>query len=77
MKIEKNKKLLNYNFYKINAVAENFVELKNKKDFLEVFKYFEKNKIKKFFILGGGANIIFVKEKYDGVVIKISNTFTR
>ena len=77
MEIEKNKNLLDYNFYQIKARAKYFVELKNKKDFLEIFNWIKKNKIKRYFILGEGANTIFVSEKYDGLVIKISNNFLK
>lgn len=75
MKIENNKNLLKYNFYKIKALTKYFVELKSKKDFEEVFQWIEKNKIKKYHILGEGANTIFIPKKYDGLIIKISNSF--
>ena len=77
MIIERKKNLLGYNFYQIKARAKYFVEVKNKKDFLEVFEWIKENKIKQYFILGEGANTIFVAKKYDGLVIKITNTFTQ
>jgi UDP-N-acetylenolpyruvoylglucosamine reductase len=38
MKIEKNKNLKNFNFYNLKVQAKYFVELKNKKDFIEIFE---------------------------------------
>ncbi len=75
LKIEKNKNLLDFNFYKIKSKTKYFVELKNKKDFLEIFQWIKKNKIKQYFILGEGANTIFVNKKCDWLVIKIANNF--
>jgi len=75
MIIEKNKNLLKYNFYNINSIAKYFVELKNENDFIEIFDWIDKNKIKKYEIIGLGANVIFVNKFYDGLIIKVSNNF--
>lgn len=75
MKIEKKKKLKKFNFYNLDVTAKYFVELKKKKDFEEVFSWMDRNDIKKSFIIGEGSNIIFKKDFFDGVVIKISNNF--
>jgi UDP-N-acetylmuramate dehydrogenase len=77
MIVETNKKLVDFNFYRINTVAKYFVELKKKEDFFDVFTWIKKENIKKYCVLGEGANVIFVSKKYDGLVIKISNNFSR
>jgi hypothetical protein len=38
MKIEKNKNLKNFNFYNLKVQTKYFVELENKKDFIEIFE---------------------------------------
>lgn len=75
MKIEENKDLFKFNTYKLNAKTKYFLELKKEKDFLDFFKLYSDEKIKKFFILGEGSNSIFIAKKYNGWIIKISNNF--
>ncbi len=77
MKIEKNKDLTNLNTFKIKVKSKYFVELKNKSDFREIFIWMKNNKIKNFFILGEGANVIFTKNNFAGPVIKINIKFIK
>ena len=77
MKVEKNKNLKNLNTYQIDVQAKYFLELKKKSDFFELLNFLKENKIKNFFILGGGSNVIFVNKKYNSLVVKISNTFSQ
>jgi UDP-N-acetylmuramate dehydrogenase len=79
IKIEKDKDLLKYNSYKINITAKYFVELKIESDYSDIYELFDfikKEKIKKFFVLGSGANVIFKNNFYDGIIIKLKNNFT-
>lgn len=76
LKIQKNKNLENLNFYKIKVVSKYFVELNIDNDdseIYEIFEFIKKNKIKKYFILGSGANVIFKEDSYNGIIIKIKN----
>jgi UDP-N-acetylenolpyruvoylglucosamine reductase len=77
MKVEKNKNLKSFNFYNLDLETKYFIELKSKKDFEEAFCWIQEKKIKKVFILAEGSNIIFKKEFFDGVILKVSNGFTK
>ena len=76
MKILQNKNLKNLNTYKLDVTAKYFCVVKNKRQLLEVFDFVKQNKVK-YFILGKGANVIFLDKKYDGLVIIIENNYTR
>ena len=67
MNILNSKSLLNYNTFKVNSIAEFFVNIKNTDEVLELL---EEKKIngKEIFILGGGSNILFTKN-ITGLVI--------
>ena len=72
IKIQKNKSLKKFNTWKINSRAKYFCEVETEKDFLEIFDFIKKEKIK-YFILGGGSNVVFLNDFYDGLIIKIKN----
>ena len=60
MNILNSKSLLHYNTFKVNTIAEFFVNVISCDEILEVLDYKKmENKIK--FILGGGSNILFTK----------------
>mgnify|MGYP001278877827 FL=1 len=67
MNILNSKSLLNYNTFKVNSIAEFFINIKNTD---EVLALLEEKKIngKEIFILGGGSNILFTKN-ITGLVI--------
>lgn len=71
--IQKNVKLSQYSTFKIGGPAEFFVEVKNEEEFLEAMQYAKENNLK-FFILGGGSNVLFDDKGFDGLIIKILNT---
>ena len=61
LKISKNKDLKNYNTFNLPCIADKFIEfdsVEDIKEFLEVFSV-EKNK---YFVLGGGSNVLFSSE---------------
>lgn len=68
--IAKKVKLSEYSTFKIGGEAKEFIEVKSEKDLSEALEYSNKNKMK-FFILGGGSNVIFDDEGYGGLVIKM------
>ncbi|GIW66464.1 MAG: UDP-N-acetylenolpyruvoylglucosamine reductase [Candidatus Parcubacteria bacterium] len=55
--------------FKIGGKARFFVIINNLKELEEVINFIEKNRIR-FFILGGGSNILFNDKGFDGLVIK-------
>jgi len=71
LNIQKNVKLSEYSTFKIGGEAKEFVEVKNEKEFLEVINYVKENNLK-FFILGGGSNVLFDDRGFEGIIIKIS-----
>lgn len=67
MKIINSQSLLNYNSFKIDAIANLFAIVKNKKDILDLLSNQKINKKPKL-ILGGGSNILITKN-ISGLVI--------
>lgn len=70
MEIRKNIILSYFSNYKTGGEADYFVEAKNEEDLVSAIN-FAKEKGIKFFILGGGTNVLFPDEGYRGIVIKI------
>ncbi len=58
--------LKNYNTFGIRCIAAEIIELC---DVTQIDIIVEKSNQKKLLILGGGSNILFTKEKYDGLVV--------
>lgn len=67
-----NVNLKKYNTYNINCTAKEFYIPKDKDELINILKYIQKNNFK-YKILGGGSNVIFENEIYDGVIIKLDN----
>jgi UDP-N-acetylmuramate dehydrogenase len=69
-------KLAPYTTYNIGGPAKWFAEAENEKDIADIVKEYENMfpdlSEKKIFILGGGANVLFSDDGYEGLVIKIS-----
>lgn len=70
LEIKKDVKLSEYSTFKIGGEAKEFVEVKSESDLNEALEYSRKNKLK-FFILGGGSNVIFDDDGYEGLVIRM------
>lgn len=70
LEIKQNEPLAKHSTYAIGGPAKYFTVAKTKEDVLEALK-FAKEKDLPFFALGGGSNILFSDEEYEGVVIKI------
>ena len=60
-----------YNTFGIDCIAKNFVEVKTVDELLEILELVEQESFSSIFILGGGSNILFLKD-FDGLVIKNS-----
>lgn len=69
MNIEKNKDLTYLTTMKTKCVAENFVEVEIKEDFLEAIRYATDNNLK-LLILGGGSNTVVLRDVIPGLVVK-------
>jgi UDP-N-acetylmuramate dehydrogenase len=72
LKIKKNVPLRDYSTYKIGGPAKYFVKVKNKEELKEALNFCQENNLK-FFILGGGSNVLFSDEGFNGLVIKMEN----
>ncbi len=70
MQIIENKKIDQYTTFKIGGPARYFVIAKSEQDIIDAVN-FCKNKNLKFFVLGGGSNILVSDNGFDGLVIKI------
>lgn len=73
LNIKENISLSKYTTFKIGGVARFFVEVKKEKDIISALEYAKEKKLK-FFILGGGSNVLFGDDGFDGLVIKIQAT---
>lgn len=73
MKIQEQISLKQYCTFKIGGSASFFVEVTTKDELKEAIVWANKRQ-KKFFILGGGSNVLFMDSGFDGLVIKLKNT---
>ena len=68
--IMENKNLKLLNTFAIDCVAKNFVEFDSEDDFEKIDKAYKNSQ--KVHILAGGSNTVFLKEEYEGTIIKIA-----
>jgi UDP-N-acetylmuramate dehydrogenase len=71
--ILQNISLKSYNTFGIDCTAKNFVEVKTVDELLDILEVIEQENFPSIFILGGGSNVLFLKD-FDGLVIKNSIT---
>ena len=64
--------LKKYNTYGISVKVKYLVKPYNKECLIKLIKYLDNNRIK-WYLLGGGSNIILPDEYFDGVIINLSN----
>lgn len=69
---EENASLKKYNTYKVDTKCLYLVFPKSIEELIKIIRYLKKNKIA-YLVLGNGSNIIFSKDYYDKVVIKLDN----
>ena len=72
--IFENEPLSNYCTYKIGGPAKYLAKVNDEKSLTSLIKYAEENKIESF-ILGGGSNILFSDDGFDGLVIVLDGKF--
>lgn len=70
-KIKKNFDLAEFTTFRIGGKADFFMMVKNKRELLDAVAWAEKRKLP-ISILGGGSNILIVRRKIKGLVLKIS-----
>jgi len=66
IKFTENKDLKNYNTFNLSCIAEHFVEFDNIDEIREYLQNIH-NKNDKYFVLGGGSNVLF-SEEFKGIV---------
>ncbi len=69
MQIQNNINLAKYTTFKIGGRAKYFIVVKTKGEIVQALNYAFENKLK-YFILGGGANVLFKDEMFNGLIIK-------
>ena len=67
-----NYNLKNKNWFNIGGKTKIYYKADNLK---ELIKFLKKINQEKIFVLGGGSNTLITDQKYNGVVIKLSNNF--
>ncbi len=72
LQIKENEILANHCTFRIGGPARYFVIVQSRDDLLEA-KKFAKEKDLPFFVFGGGSNVLFSDEGYNGVVIQIKD----
>jgi UDP-N-acetylmuramate dehydrogenase len=68
--IQKDFLLAPFTTFKIGGPAKEFVVVTSAQELIEALKYAQDNNLK-FFVLGGGSNILFNDKGFDGLVIKL------
>ncbi|MDP4182929.1 MAG: UDP-N-acetylmuramate dehydrogenase [Bacillota bacterium] len=69
MTIYKNVSIKKYNTFQIDVKAKEFVEVTTIEELYEILEHINKTK-EKVFVLGGGSNVLFLKD-FDGIVIRV------
>lgn len=72
LNIKQKIQLAPYTSFRIGGPADFFVETRNSDELVEAVFWAKEKKIK-YFILGGGSNILFSDDGYKGLVIKIAS----
>ncbi len=72
LEIKENESLKNHSTFKIGGAARYFIVVKSKEEIIEALG-FAKGKNLPFFVFGGGSNILFRDEGFEGVAIKMQN----
>jgi UDP-N-acetylmuramate dehydrogenase len=75
LNLQKNVLLKNYSTFKIGGSTKYFCACEKIEEIEEALKWADDNN-QKFFILGGGSNVLFGDKGFDGLVIKIENKKT-
>ncbi len=71
MEIRENVILAPYTTFRIGGPARYFIDVQNTSDLREVLIFSKEHRLR-FFVLGGGSNILISDKGFDGLVIKMS-----
>lgn len=71
--VQKNVYLAQHTTFKIGGKAKFFYTAKTKEDLIKAIAFAKKSRLK-FFILGGGSNLLVSDKGYDGLIIKTQNS---
>ena len=71
MNIQQNKDLTDFNTFRVKVTADYFVEVTTEKELEDAIDFTFVKKIP-YQILGGGSNVLFVRN-FQGMIIHISN----
>ena len=72
LQIQQNIPLAEYSTFKIGGPAEFFIEVKEKEELIEAFKWAAENN-QKTTVLAGGSNVLIADRGIKGLVIKLDN----
>lgn len=78
VKLQENVLLKNFSNFKIGGKAQYFLEVFSKNDLIDALKLWQEmskdfsESKKRIFVLGGGTNVIFSDDGFDGLIIKNS-----
>ena len=67
---------MNYTTLCIGGNADYFVEVGTEEQLVSLLKFINENSIK-FFVIGGGSNVLFTDDGFKGVVIKLFGNFCK
>jgi UDP-N-acetylmuramate dehydrogenase len=73
-KILQNEPLSAHSSFKIGGLADFFIEIPDENALIEFLKIAAENGVK-YFILGGGTNVLFDDAGYRGAIVKLSGVF--
>lgn len=68
--------LRDYTTFRIGGAARYFLLANSAEDIIEALGFAKKKKVK-YYILGGGSNVLVSDAGFDGLVIKISNNYSK
>ena len=71
-----NEPLSKHSSFKIGGAADFFIEIPNESRLIEFLKIAAENDLK-YFVLGGGTNVLFDDDGYRGAIIKLTGEFEK
>jgi len=63
--------------FRLPCTASVFVNVRTTEELISLLTFIKQNDIRRYKILGGGSNVIFLKNIYDGVIIKLDGDFRK
>lgn len=75
-RVRLNEPLAKHTTFKIGGSADFFIEVKDNDKLIKLLSFLSSEGIE-YFILGGGSNILFSDERFEGAVVKLQNADCR